>query len=133
MGRRIVKVLMVGWALVLAGCAADSHAPLPAFMRVKTVPPPPPEEPPDVAQLVRDKLDAVFVASSNPQHVRVAPAHHVPVGPGWTACVQAELTSATGRPLGAQTYLVTISEGVISDRRRAEETDNCVTESYQPI
>jgi hypothetical protein len=127
-------VVMAGGALVLSGCAfADSHAPVPEFMRVKTVPPPPLEPPPDVGKMVRENLDAVFVASSNPLQVRVAPPHHVPVGPGWTACVRAELTSATGRPIGTQTYIVTISGGVILDRKRAEVGDNCASESYQPI
>jgi hypothetical protein len=125
---------IAGGALAVSGCAvADSHAPLPAFMRVKTVEAPPPEPPPDVAKLVRENLDAVFLAASNPRQIRVAPPRHVPVGPGWTACVRAELTSVTGWPIGAETYRITISGGVIIDRRRAEDTDNCVSESYQPI
>jgi hypothetical protein len=127
-------VVMAGGALVLSGCAvADSHAPVPEFMRVKAIAPPPLEPPPDVGKMVRENLDAVFVASSNPLQVQVAPPHHVPVGPGWTACVKAELTSATGRPIGTQTYIVTISDGVILDRKRAEVGDNCASESYQPI
>jgi hypothetical protein len=135
MPRFIVRVaVMAGGVLVLAACAfADSHAPVPAFMRIKSVEPPPPEPLPDVGKLVRENLDAVFVASSNPRQIQVAPPHHVPVGPGWTACVRAELTSATGRPIGAQTYRITISDGVIIDRRHAEASDNCGSESYQPI
>jgi len=134
MGRiRAVALLLAGVGLLQAGCAADSHAPVPAFMRVKTVEPPPLETPPDVGQLLRDHLDAVFVASSNPHQVRYAAPHHVPIGPGWFACVRAELTSATGRPIGEQNYLITIHDGVIDDRRHAESTDNCGSESYQPI
>ena len=75
----------------------------------------------------------MFVAASNPRQVRVSPPHHEPNGPGWTACVRAELTSATGRPLGAQTYRITISGGVIVDRLRVEDDDNCASESYEPI
>jgi hypothetical protein len=125
---------MAGGALVLASCGiADSHAPLPEFMRVKELDPPPPEPPPDVKQLVREKLDAVFVTTSYPHNVRVSAPHHEVRGPGWTACVRAELTSATGKPLGVQTYRISISEGEIVDRRRAESEDNCVSESYEPI
>jgi hypothetical protein len=134
--RRIIvhTALMAAGALVLAGCGlADSRSPVPEFMRNKAVDPPPPEPPPDVRQLVRENLDSVFVAASNPRQVRIGPPRHVPIGPGWTACVSAELTSVTGRPLGAETYRITISNGAIIDRRRAEADDNCGSESYEPI
>jgi hypothetical protein len=125
--------LMAGAALVLAGCGfADSRSSLPEFMRAKAVEPAP-EAPPDVAQLVRGRLDSVFVAASYPQKVRVSPPRHDLRGLGWTACVKAELTSATGKPLGEETYRITISSGVIIDRRRAEPEDTCAMESYQPI
>jgi hypothetical protein len=39
----------------------------------------------------------------------------------------------TGRPLGAETYRITISGGVIIDRRRAEADDNCASENFEPI
>ena len=135
MRRFIVQAaLMAGLALVLAGCGiADSRSPVPGFMRAKASDPPPAEPPPDVKRLVRERLDSVFVNTSNPQQVRVSLPHHEPNGPGWTACVRAELTSAMGKPLGAQTYLITISGGVIIDRRRAEADDNCASESYNPI
>ena len=134
--RRVVvhMALIAGAALALAACGfADSHAPVPQFMRGKALDPPPPEPPPDVRQLVRANLDSVFVASSNPRQVRVSPPHHELTGPGWTACVRADLTSATGTPLGAQTYRITISGGVIIDRLRVEADDNCATESFEPI
>jgi hypothetical protein len=118
----------------LAGCGlADSRSPVPEFMRAKASDPPPPEQPPDVGQLVRKNLDAVFVASSNPRQVRVSPPRRDLQGPGWTACVKADLTSAMGKPLGPQTYRVTINSGVIADRRRIEADDACTSESYEPI
>src|SRR3981189_1331335 len=122
MGRVIVHAaLMVGGALVLVGCGlADSRSPVLEFMRAKASDPPPPEQPPDVGQLVRKNLDSVFVASSNPRQVRVSPPRRDLHGPGWTACVRADLTSAMGKPLGPQTYRVTISGGAIVDRRRIE-------------
>jgi hypothetical protein len=135
MWRIIVRAaLMAGGALVLAGCGfADSRSPLPEFMRAKAGESPPPELPPDVKNLVREKLDSVFVSTSNPRQVKVSPPRHEPNGAAWTACVSAELTSATGRPLGAQTYRITISGGVIVDRLRVESDDNCASESYEPI
>ncbi|WP_213770247.1 hypothetical protein [Bradyrhizobium sp. dw_78] len=127
-------VLIAAAALPLAGCGfADSHAPLPEFMRTKDSDPPPLEPPPNVKQIVREHLDSVFVAQSAPSNVQVSAARHDLRGPGWTACVKAELTSATGKPLGVETYRITINDGLIYDRRRAEDADNCVSESYEPI
>ncbi len=134
--RRIIvhAVLMAGGALMLAGCGlADSRSPVPEFMRAKPSEPPPPEPPPDVRQLVREKLDSVFVAASYPRQVRVSPARRDLHGPDWTACVRAELTSAMGKPLGPQTYRVTISGGAIVDRRRVEVDDTCDSETYEPV
>jgi hypothetical protein len=125
---------MVVGALALAGCGfADSRSPVPEFMRNKAAEPPPPEPPPDVKRLVREKLDSVFMAASNPRQVRVSPPLREPRGAGWTACVRAELTSAMGKPLDAETYRVTISGGMIVDRRRAEPDDNCASEAFEPI
>jgi hypothetical protein len=121
-------------ALTLGACGlADSRTPLPDFLRAKPADPPPPEQPPDVRRMVREKLDSVFVAQSNPQKVQVSEPHHELRGLGWSACVKAELTSATGKPLGQETYLISINGGVITDRRRALTKDNCDTEAYQPI
>jgi hypothetical protein len=135
MGRIAVHGLLIaGGALALAGCGfADSRAPVPEFMRGKASDPPPPEPPPDVKRLVRENLDSVFVAASSPRQVRVAPPRHDVRGPGWTACVRADLTSVIGKPLGTETYRITISGGVIIERRRVEADDNCASESYEPV
>jgi len=132
----IPLISMAGAALTLSACGlADSRSPLPLpeFMRAKPGDPPPLEPPPDVRRMVREKLDAVFVAQSNPQKVQVSEPRHELRGLGWTACVKAELTSANGKPLGEKTYRISINSGVIIDRRSAEPEDTCATESYQPI
>jgi hypothetical protein len=132
--RIVYAALMAGAALATAGCGiADSRSPVPEFMRARVSEPMPPEPPPDVSRLVREQLDSVFIATSYPRHVQVSPPQHEPQGSGWTACVRAELTSAMDKPLGAQTYRITISGGAIIDRRRAEAEDNCASETYQPI
>jgi len=123
--------LTVGGAIALAGCGlADSRSPVPEFLRNKAAEPPPPEAPPDVKRLVREKLDMMFTAASNPRGVRVSPPLREARGAGWTACVRAELTSVMGKPLGAETYRITISGGMITDRRR---DDDCALETYEPI
>ena len=132
MQRVVVQwALMMSVGLALAGCGlADSRSPVPEFMRNKATEPPPPETPPDVKRLVRENLDSMFTAASNPRGVRVSPPHREAKGSGWTACVRAELTSVMGKPLGAETYRITISDGGITDRRR---DDDCALEIYEPI
>jgi hypothetical protein len=65
--------------------------------------------------------------------VRVSAPLHEPRGMDWTSCVRAELTSVNGKPLGTATYRITISGGVIIDRRRTEADDPCESESFEPI
>jgi hypothetical protein len=120
--------------LALTACGfTDSRSPVPEFMRLKEPEPPPLEAPPNVKQLVHDRLDFIFVAASAAHGVRVSQAHHEARGQGWTACVRAEVNSATGKPMGVQTYRITISGGTIIDRLRVEDDDNCASESYEPI
>lgn len=125
---------MAGAALLLSGCGfADMRAPLPEFMRAKAPDPVAPDPPPDVKQLMRENLEQVFTSASQPARVRVSTPRHEPAGVNWTACVRAELNSVIGKPLGTQTYRLTISAGTIIDRRRVEEEDNCASETYEPI
>ena len=92
-----------------------------------------PRSAPDVKRVVREQINVVFLNTSYPREVHVAPPHREVRGPGWTACVSAQLTSATGSTLGTQIYIVTISGGKVVDRRRAEADDICGTETYEPI
>jgi hypothetical protein len=125
---------LAGAALMLTACGfADVRAPLPEFMRAKEAEPPAPEAPPDVKRLVRDKIDSVFVNTSHPHHIRVSLPHREVRGPGWIACVRAEVVSATGKPIGTQTFRIAIAGGEIVDRRRSEDDDNCDSENYEPI
>jgi hypothetical protein len=134
-GRVCIGVALMGGALALAGCGiADSRSPVPEFMRGKAVEPTPPEAPPEVKRLVRENLDSLFSAASKPHHVRVSPPQHEVEGVGWTACVEAEMTSVMGKPLNTQIYRITINGGMITDRRRVEaEENNCASESFEPI
>jgi hypothetical protein len=134
MWRIVVRTALAGGAvLLLAACAADPHSALPEFMKAQASMARPPEPLPDVKQMIHGKLDAVFVTTSLPRDVRVSAPHRDPRGEGWTACVRAELNSATGSPLGIQTYRITIEEGAIVDRRRVGAEDNCASERYEPV
>jgi hypothetical protein len=126
--------LPLGLALTLAGCGfADVRSPVPEFMRREPEAAPQLEPPPDVKRLVHDHLDAVFVANSYPRGVQVSRPTHELRGTGWTACVRAEVNSATGNSLGVVTYRISVIGGLIVDRRRIDPDDNCETESYEPI
>jgi hypothetical protein len=119
---------------MLAGCGfGDVRSPLPEFMRAKAPELPALEPAPDVKRILKEKMDAVFTAASQPSHVRVSEPRPNLRGPGWTACVKAEVVSVTGKPLGTQTYRVEISGGVIADRQKVEPEDSCATENYEPI
>jgi hypothetical protein len=133
--RRIFDIVLVGSvALMLAACGlADSHASWPEILRTKGAEPLPPEETPDVKRLVRENLNSVFVPSSNPRGVQVSPPIYNPRGLGWNACVRAALTNTLGKPMGVETYQITISSGVIVDRQRSEGEAGCAIESYEPI
>jgi hypothetical protein len=126
--------LMVSAALALGGCGfGDVRSPLPEFLRAKAPEPPPLEPAPDIKRMLREKLDSVFTTASQPSNVLVSEPRPNLRGPGWTACVKAEVVSVTGKPLGTQTYRVEISGGVIADRRPIEPEDTCAIESYEPI
>src|SRR3954469_13106900 len=132
--RRIVVhiALIAGAALTLAGCGfGDVRSPLPEFMRAKAPELPALEPAPDAKRMLQEKLDAVFTAASQPTNVRVSEPHPNLRGPGWTACVKAEVVSVTGKPLGTQTYRVEISGGVIADRQKVEPEDTCVARTGQ--
>ncbi|KGT80153.1 hypothetical protein JEY40_28885 [Bradyrhizobium japonicum] len=132
--RIVAHAALLASALALGCCGfADSRAPVPEFMRLKEAEQPPPEAPPDVKRVVREQINVVFLNTSYPREVHVAPPHREVRGAGWTACVRAQLTSATGSTLGTQIYIVTISGGKVVDRRRAEADDICGTETYEPI
>ena len=134
--RRIVIhiALMAGAALMLGGCGfGDVRSPLPEFPRAKAPEPPALEPAPDVKRILKEKLDAVFTAASQPSNVRVSEPRPNLRGPGWTACVKAEVLSVTGQPLGTQTYRVEISVGVIADRQKVEPEDTCNAEKYETI
>ena len=135
MRQAVVRMVLIGGlASMLAACGlADSRSPVPEFLRVKEPDPPSPEPAPDVAPLVRKDLDVIFVPTSHPHDIQVSGTHRDVRGNAWIGCVRAQLTSATGTPLGTQTYRLTIANGEITDRRRVENEDNCASEHYTPI
>ena len=134
MRRLILTMVLIAGAALLSACGfGDMRSPLPEFMRAKAPDPAPPEPPPDIKRLMRENLEQVFTAASQPQRVRVSTPRREPVGQSWVACVKADLNSVMGKPLGTRTYRLTISSNTIIDRRSVEDDDNCSSETYEPI
>jgi hypothetical protein len=53
---------------------------------------------------------------------------------GWTTCLRAATNGVTGKPLGVQTYLVSIDHDQIGQRERLDEADHrCAKETYEPL
>jgi hypothetical protein len=90
------------------------------------------EQPPDVASIVRSDITTIFTAGSNP--INVAFSFPIPAQyGGWTTCIRASVTGATGRPMGLQTFLINIDQGRVERRERVDEHHWCDRESFQPL
>lgn len=131
----LVRVQAIaGAAIVLAGCGlADSHSALPKFLRQAEQQTGEQEAPPDVRHLVRANMASLFVASANPRDIAVSPARHVPQGPGWRACIKANVNGMSNQSIGIQTFVIAIENGRIWNRHRAGAEDNCDSETYEPL
>jgi hypothetical protein len=124
-------------ALMLGACAVDpnvsygSHLPdfikqpAPASHAAEAVPP-------DVPAILRANINSVFVSTSAPTNIR----YSLPVASkrgNWETCVRADLTGATGKPLGERTYLVGIYDNQIGDRQLMSANGRCSQETYRPL
>ena len=130
-GSRLVVLLS---SMALAGCAVDAHAPSywSTFIDSQPAPKPPTEGlAPDVRMLLTSKLSEFFVPSSAPTHMSFS----TPIlsNGGWTTCVRASLTGATGRPIGMQTYLVNIDAGQVGRREVVTDGRQCAGEHFEPL
>jgi len=116
------------------GCGfADSNATfVPEALRYKPADVKP-EVIPDVKALLRDNNEQFFATRTPPQNLRVSIPRRNPTGPGWTACVRAEIAGITGRSIGTQTYLLSIDNGKIGNRHLADAASPCASETYEPV
>ncbi len=132
---RLVTVAMLcAIAVSAGGCGyADSNATfVPESLRYKSAPVTP-EVIPDVKALLRDNNGQFFATRTPPQNVRVSLPRRNASGPGWTACVRAEVAGVTGRSIGTQTYLLSIDNGKIGNRQLVDGSSPCTSETYEPV
>ena len=86
---------------------------------------------PDVRALLQSNLDAVFLPAAAPTDIAFSTPK--PSFSEWTTCVKANVNGATGRPIGSQTFLVSIDHGQVSRRERVDQGHWCAMEHYDPL
>ena len=132
---RVVATCIALFAIAagMGGCGyADANATyIPEMLRYKTTAPQP-EIIPDVKAMLRENPAKVFSTRAPPKNIQVSVPRRNPAGPGWTACVRAEVAGVTGRSIGVKTYLLSVDHGKIGDRRLADDSSGCASETYEP-
>ena len=128
----LTAILTIGAALTLGACAVDSHMSYVSYLPdslKQASPAVAVEAPPDVLAILRGNINDVFLSTSAPTNIQ----YTLPVlaKHGWETCVKANVTGATGKPLGERTYLVNIDHNQIGDRQDA--SDRCASETYRPL
>jgi hypothetical protein len=126
-------VITFGLAIALSGCGAvDSNVTyLPEAFR-QPAPKTEIEQPPDAPSIVRNNVSEVFMTASTPTNISVS--HPIPAKyGGWDVCVRASVHGATGRSLGAQTYLINIDHNQIGGRLHVDEGHWCAKAAYQAL
>jgi hypothetical protein len=119
-------------AIVLCGCAADANTSfMPEFLK-QPAPKVEVKQPPDVASIVRSDITTIFTAASNPTDIAFSLPIPAKYG-GWTTCIRASVTGATGRPMGLQTFLVNIDQGRVERREHVDDHHWCDRETFRPL
>jgi hypothetical protein len=117
---------------LLAGCGAvDRNSFVPSPWRQPEAPAADAEAEPDVKALVQAGRESLF--ASKPSTIAVSPPRRNPQGRGFTICVKALVTAATGHGVLPTTLLVSIQQGKLGDRRRAVPQDGCEAETYEKV
>ena len=134
---RVISLLsLLGAATIfLGGCGySDANATfVPESLRYKA-PEPQIDKIPNVKAILRERGAEVFSSRAPPKNIRVSVPRRNPSGPGWTACVRADIAGITGRPIGTRTYLMTIDgNNKVGDRRLVDGASPCEAETYEPV
>jgi hypothetical protein len=135
MGRKCTLIIIFGLASPLLACGAvDSQLSyVPAVFRQPSPKLVEIEQRPNAHLLVRNNIPTIFMAAAMPSNVSVSLPVRAQNG-GWTICLRAATNGVTGKPLGLQTYLVSIDHDQIGQRERLDGADlRCAKETYEPI
>jgi hypothetical protein len=126
------NLVTIGLISTLCNCAVDSQISYMPDIMKQPAPKVDVKQPPDVSSIVHGDLSAVFVAASAPNSITFSPPIPARDG-GWTTCIRAAVSGATGRPLGIQTFLVNIEQGRVEGREHVDDRHWCNKETYKPL
>ncbi|WP_245258328.1 hypothetical protein [Rhodopseudomonas palustris] len=119
-------------AAVLGGCAVDAHINyVPDFMK-QPVPSQPVNLPPDVGEILKGNVAAVFAQGASPTAISYSSPVPGKFG-GWDTCVQGDVVGVTGKPLGVQLFLVNIDRDRIGRRERVGDDHWCATQVFKSL
>ena len=96
---------------------------------------PAPDPEPAYKQLISANIAQIFPDSSSLRNVLISAVRRTQLleGPGWRACLKADVKNMNGAYIAAQTYVIAIRHNQIADRRRAAPEDGCDTEVFERL
>jgi hypothetical protein len=128
---------IVGCSLLLSACSAvwDNSV---GFVLGRADPPPAArtEPPPNVKKILADNSVGLFASSAKPRNLIIGSGvRQIRTASGleYGACLRANLSNAAGKDMGTATYVVTVHDGQVGDRRRAIPSDGCDEEHFEPL
>jgi hypothetical protein len=124
------RTVLLGCGAVLSAC---SYVLGPSDPRP---PDPTPQEFPAVHKIIANSPDTIFDATANVKNLMISTGirrFDSPQSSEYGACVRASMSNRTGKDMGLVTYVVTVANNRISDRRRAQPADECDKEKYEPL
>ena len=96
----------------------------------------PPQQLPSARKIIENSRDILFDASANAKNITISTGvrrFDTAQVSDFGACVRANMTNRASKDMGLVTYVVTVANGKISDKRRAVAADGCDKEKYEPL
>jgi hypothetical protein len=121
---------LLGCGAVLSACSYVMGPPDPR------PPDPAPEALPAVHKIIANSPDMIFDATANAKNIMISSGirrFNTARISEYGACVRAAMSNRAGKDMGMVTYVVTVADNRISDRRRALPADECDQEKYEPL
>ena len=87
-------------------------------------------------KIIANSPDMIFDATANAKNLMISTGirrFDSPQISEYGACVRATMSNRAGKDMGMVTYVVTVADNRISDRRRALPADECDKEKYEPL
>jgi hypothetical protein len=124
-------ILALPLAVLLAGCTTGTRSEAnPGSVPQQVV-----EPEPDYRRIIADSIGQIFAKTAAPRNILVSRARPMRQHgrAAWSVCLRASATSMTGRRVPQRTYVLTIQDQQIIDRREATAESDCAQESYERL